>query len=44
MSIIARFRWWWGLLFLGAGLLLLASFYFDARRAGLDDRNTRTPA
>lgn len=27
--IIGRFRWWWSLLFLGAGLLMLASFYLD---------------
>ena len=24
-----RFRWWWSLLILGAGLLMVASFYFD---------------
>jgi len=24
-----RFRWWWGLLVVGAGLLMVASFYFD---------------
>jgi undecaprenyl-diphosphatase len=24
-----RFRWWWGLLVLGAGLLVVASFYLD---------------
>ena len=24
-----RFRWWWGLLVLGAGLLMLAGFYLD---------------
>jgi membrane-associated phospholipid phosphatase len=29
-----RFRWWWCLVFLGAGLLLLASFYFDAAAQG----------
>jgi undecaprenyl-diphosphatase len=27
--MIVRFRWWWGLLILGAGLVILASFYFD---------------
>jgi membrane-associated phospholipid phosphatase len=27
---VGRFRWWWCLVFLCAGLLLLASFYFDA--------------
>jgi membrane-associated phospholipid phosphatase len=24
-----RFRWWWGMLVVGAGLLMAASFYFD---------------
>ena len=24
-----RFRWWWSLLIFGAGLLMVASFYFD---------------
>ena len=24
-----RFRWWWGLLVVGAGLLMAASFFFD---------------
>jgi len=28
--MIARFRWWWGLLVAGAGLLVVASFFFDA--------------
>ena len=27
--IIARFRWWWTLVFLGAALLIVASFYLD---------------
>jgi undecaprenyl-diphosphatase len=27
--MILRFRWWWGLLVLGAGLLMVASFYLD---------------
>jgi membrane-associated phospholipid phosphatase len=29
MNMTFRFRWWWGLLILGAGLLVLASFYLD---------------
>lgn len=29
MAINVRFRWWWSLLFLGAGLLMVASFYLD---------------
>lgn len=29
MAINVRFRWWWSLLFLGAGLLIVASFYLD---------------
>lgn len=29
MSVTFRFRWWWGLLVLGAGLLMFAGFYFD---------------
>jgi membrane-associated phospholipid phosphatase len=29
MAMSVRFRWWWGLLALGAGLLMVASFYFD---------------
>lgn len=29
VTMNARFRWWWGLLVLGAGLLLAASFYCD---------------
>jgi undecaprenyl-diphosphatase len=27
--MMVRFRWWWGLLILGAGVVILASFYFD---------------
>jgi membrane-associated phospholipid phosphatase len=27
--IIVRFRWWWSLVFLGVGLLIVASFYLD---------------
>jgi membrane-associated phospholipid phosphatase len=27
--IIVRLRWWWSLLFLGAAVLMLASFYLD---------------
>ena len=33
-GIIGRFRWWWSLLFLGAGLLMVAGFYLDG--AALD--------
>jgi membrane-associated phospholipid phosphatase len=29
VAVIIRFRWWWGLLVVGAGLLMVASFYFD---------------
>ncbi len=29
MALNVRFRWWWSLLFLGAGLLMFASFYLD---------------
>jgi undecaprenyl-diphosphatase len=29
VAINVRFRWWWSLLFLGAGLLMVASFYLD---------------
>lgn len=34
MSVTFRFRWWWGLLVVGAGFLLLAGFYFDAAVQG----------
>jgi membrane-associated phospholipid phosphatase len=29
MRMVFRFRWWWGLVILVAGLLVLASFYLD---------------
>jgi membrane-associated phospholipid phosphatase len=29
VKMIARFRWWWSLLVLVAGLLMVAGFYFD---------------
>jgi membrane-associated phospholipid phosphatase len=29
VAMNVRFRWWWGLLVLGVGLLMVASFYFD---------------
>jgi membrane-associated phospholipid phosphatase len=29
VSTTVRFRWWWGLLVVGAGLLMFAGFYFD---------------
>lgn len=34
MSATLRFRWWWGLLIVGAGLLMLAGFYFDGAVQG----------
>jgi undecaprenyl-diphosphatase len=34
MSLTARIRWWWCLVFLAAGLLLLGSFCFDATVQG----------
>jgi undecaprenyl-diphosphatase len=29
VKMVFRFRWWWGLLVLGVGLLIFASFYLD---------------
>ena len=34
MSTAVRFRWWWGLLVLGTGLLMFAGFYFDGAVQG----------
>jgi membrane-associated phospholipid phosphatase len=34
VSTTVRFRWWWGLLVVGVGLLMFASFYFDGAVQG----------
>ena len=34
MSVTFRFRWWWVLLVVGAGLLMFAGFYFDGALHG----------